>query len=165
MSYSGWMKEVLMNQCNFFSILHFIGNSRIMKTGQNWVHKTKGMVRIKLLDGYQTGIQTMYGQLENLLGVPVEPVPDEWDRRYNLDFFIGVKDKYIGLQIKPISSGQALNQYQWIKMHEVNHKKFTDKFGGQVFFIFSVKSGNKKKIYNVEVIEEIQKEIDRLKEG
>ncbi len=161
--YSGWMKEVLMNQSNLFSLLHFIGNSRIMGTGQDWVHKTKGMVRIMPLDGYQTGIQTIYGQLENLLDVPVEPAPDEWDRRYNLDFFIRVNDKYIGLQIKPISSGQALNQYQWIKMHEVNHKKFTDKFGGHVFFIFSVKSGNKKNIHNVEVIEKIQREIEKLK--
>jgi len=47
-------------------------------------------------------------------------------------------------------------------MHEVNHKKFHDKFGGQVFFVFSIKSGNKKKIYNVEVIEEIRQEIEKL---
>ncbi len=28
-----------------------------------------------------------------------------------VDFYIQVKDKYIGLQIKPISSGMALDQY------------------------------------------------------
>ena len=48
-------------------------------------------------------------------------------------------------------------------MHEVNHEKFRKKFGGQVFFVYSVKSGKKKKIYNIEVIEEIRKEIERLK--
>ena len=76
-----------------------------------------------------------------------------------------VDSKYIGLQLKPISSGQALNQYQWIKMHEVNHGKFRIKFGGKVFFIYSVKAGKKKNIYNVEVIDEIKQEIERLERG
>ncbi len=50
-------------------------------------------------------------------------------------------------------------------MHRVSHKKFKSKFGGNVFFIYSVKStGKKKKICNTEVIEEIIKEITRLKE-
>ncbi len=114
-------------------------------------------------EGYRSEIETIYGQLESILGVKIQPAPDEWDRTLNVDFYIEVMKKFIGLQIKPISSGQALNQYQWIKMHEVNHEKFRNKFGGQVFFIYSVKSGKKKRIYNVEVIEEIKKEIERLK--
>ena len=46
-------------------------------------------------DGYQSEIHTIYGQLQDILGVKVEPAPDEWDRRYNVDFFMPVKDKYI----------------------------------------------------------------------
>jgi len=103
--------------------------------------------------------------LESILGVKIQPAPDEWDRTFNVDFYIGVMEKFIGLQIKPISSGQALNQYQWIKMHEVNHEKFKNKFGGRVFFIYSIKSGKKKKIYNIDVIEEIRNEIERLKKN
>ena len=113
--------------------------------------------------GFRSEIKTIYGQLESILGVKIQPAPDEWDRTFNVDFYIEVGEKFIGLQIKPISSGQALNQYQWIKMHEVNHEKYRNKFGGQVFFIYSVKSGNKKNIYNVEVIEKIQQEIEKLK--
>jgi hypothetical protein len=45
-------------------------------------------------DGYQTEIQTIYGQLQQELGVRVEPAPDEWDRGYNVDFFIKVKDQF-----------------------------------------------------------------------
>jgi len=123
------------------------------------------LVLNRTYEGYRSEVETIYGQLESILDVKIHPAPDEWDRTFNVDFYIETGGKYIGLQIKPISSGQALNQYQWIKMHEVNHKKFFDKFGGHVFFIFSVKSGNKKKIYNVEVIEEIRKEIERLKKG
>ncbi|MDP3684311.1 MAG: MjaI family restriction endonuclease, partial [Ignavibacteria bacterium] len=67
--------------------------------------------------------------------------------------------------IKPIASGQALNQYQWIEMHKKNHEKFEKEFSGKVFFVFSIKSGTgKKKIFNVEVIEEIRAEIKRLSE-
>lgn len=121
------------------------------------------LVLNRTYEGYRSEVETIYGQLESILGMKIHPAPDEWDRTFNVDFYIRVNDKYIGLQIKPIFSGQALNQYQWIKMHEVNHKKFFDKFGGHVFFIFSVKSGNKKNIYNVEVIEKIQQEIEKLK--
>ena len=75
-----------------------------------------------------------------------------------------MNEKFIGLQIKPIASGQALNQYQWIEMHRKNHQRFENDFGGKVFFVYSVKSsGKKKKIYNIEVIEEIANEIKRLK--
>lgn len=37
-------------------------------------------------DGYVTEIKTIYGQLENLLNVEIQPAPDEWDRKYNVDF-------------------------------------------------------------------------------
>jgi hypothetical protein len=98
------------------------------------------------------------------LNLKIHPAPDEWDRNYNVDFYIEVDDKFIGLQIKPISSGISLNQYQWIEMHQNNHKRFFKDKGGKVFFVFSVKStGKKKKIFNVEVIDEITTKIERLK--
>ncbi len=122
------------------------------------------LVLNRTYEGYRSEVETIYGQLESILDVKIQPAPDEWDRTFNVDFYIEVGGKFIGLQIKPISSGQALNQYQWIKMHEVNHEKFRNKFGGLVFFVYSVKSGKKKKIHNVEIIEEIKKEIHRLKE-
>ncbi len=49
------------------------------------------------------------------------------------------------------------------KNQEATHKKFTIKYGGKVFYVISIKEGDKKKIYNTEVIEEIKQEIDRLK--
>jgi len=117
----------------------------------------------RTFEGYLSEIDTIYGQLESAINHKVEPAPDEWDRSYSVDFFIKVKEKYIGIQIKPIASGQALNQYQWIEMHRKNHEKFENEFGGKVFFIYSIKgSSGKKRIYNVEVIENIQSEIARL---
>jgi len=115
-------------------------------------------------EGYQSEISTIYGQLESILNVIIHPAPDDWDRKYNVDFFIKVAEKFIGLQVKPISSGKALDQYQWDKMHEKNHQRFTHDFGGKVFFVYSVKeTGKKKKIYNDEVVDQIEKEMNRLK--
>jgi hypothetical protein len=123
------------------------------------------LVLNRTYEGYRSEIDTVYGQLESILGVKIHPAPDEWDRAYNVDFYIQVNDNYVGLQIKPVASGQALNQYQWIKMHEINHAKFKEKYGGKVFFVYSIKEGpKKKKIYNVEVIEEIKREMEKLQE-
>lgn len=116
----------------------------------------------RTFDGYQSEIQTIYGQLEQTLGVKVEPAPDEWDRGYNVDFFIKIKDKYIGLQIKPASYAYITQIINELEFQKKTHEKFTAKYGGKVFYIISVKEGKKKIIYNPEVIEEIRKEIARL---
>jgi hypothetical protein len=121
------------------------------------------LVLNRTYEGYKSEIETIYGQLESAVSRKIEPAPDKWDRTYGVDFFIRINEKYIGIQIKPIASGQALNQYQWIEMHRKNHEKFETEFGGKVFFVYSIKSGTgKKKIYNTEVIEDIITEIKRL---
>jgi hypothetical protein len=117
----------------------------------------------RIYDGYQSEIQTIYGQLQVALGIIVEPASDEWDRGYNVDFFIKIKDQYIGLQIKPAGYAYIPQIINELKFQKRTHKKFTDKYGGKVFYIISVKEGKKKIIYNPEVIEEIRNEIERLK--
>lgn len=113
-------------------------------------------------DGYQSEIQTIYGQLQNALGVNVEPAPDEWDRGYNVDFFIKVKKKYIGIQIKPAGYAYITQIINELEFQKQTHEKFTAKYGGKVFYVLSVKEGKKKIIQNPEVVEEIRKEIERL---
>lgn len=116
-------------------------------------------------DGYVTEIQTIYGQIQGILKVKIEPAPDEWDRLFNVDFFIKVSDKFIGLQIKPVSFGSGAQIPEIFKeknIQEETHKHFTEGFGGKVFYIYSVKNGERKEIYNKEVIDEIATEIKRL---
>lgn len=116
-------------------------------------------------DGYLTEIKTIYGKLQRDLGVEIKPAPDEWDRLYNIDFYIQIEGKYIGLQIKPITYEQTPEIYRWKEWLNNTHKKFKEKFGGKVFIIFSIKKGNKKEIYNPEIIASIRKEIERIKEN
>lgn len=115
-------------------------------------------------EGYRTEIDTIYGQLEKVLGWKMEAAPDEWDRTLSVDFFIEVKKScYVGIQIKPISTRQPIYQYQWIEQNKRNHQRFTDRYKGKVFFVFSKKNTQgKKQIDNIEVIDEIKQEIERL---
>jgi len=133
-------------------------------TEEDCIEFMYNMVTKRTFDGYMTEIKTIYGQLQEILNIKIEPAPDEWDRGYNVDFFIKVNDKYIGLQIKPVSGVSHIPEiYKEHSLQLETHKKFTEKFGGKVFYILSIKEGQKKKIYNTEVIDEIKNEIKRLK--
>jgi hypothetical protein len=100
--------------------------------------------------------------LQQALGVKIEPAPDQWDRLYNVDFFIKVKDAYIGLQIKPAGYAYITQIINELQFQRTTHQKFTEKYGGKVFYVISVKEGKRKVIHNPEVIEEIKGEIKRL---
>jgi hypothetical protein len=133
-------------------------------TEQDCIDYMIQLVIDRTFDGYMTEIQTIYGQLEHILGVKIEPAPDEWDRLFNIDFFITVNEKYIGLQIKPVNSGIQLPEiHKEYAIQAKTHEKFTAKFGGNVFYIFSEKVNGKKEIVNTTVIAEIQNEMERLR--
>ena len=70
----------------------------------------RNLVIHRTYDGYMTEITTIYGQLQERLGVAIEPAPDEWDRLFNVDFFIKINASYIGLQIKPVSNVSQISQ-------------------------------------------------------
>ena len=119
----------------------------------------------RTFDGYWTEIKTIYGQLEQELGYKIEPASDKWDRLFNVDFFIKIKSKFIGLQIKPVNQGIQLSQiFKEKGLQLKTHEKFEKEFGGKVFYIFSSKANGKKVIMNTEVIDEIRKEINRLEQ-
>jgi len=133
-------------------------------TEQDCIDYMMQLVIDRTYDGYTTEIQTIYGQLHKILNIPIQPAPDEWDRLFNVDFFIEINGKYIGLQIKPVNSGIQLPEiFKEYKLQAETHQKFTEVFGGKVFYLFSEKIGDRKEIMNKEVIDEIKQEIERLK--
>jgi len=101
------------------------------------------MVINRTFDGYITEIKTIYGQLQVELqneypDIKIEPAPDEWDRLYNVDFFILINGKYIGIQIKPAGNSLQLSQiFKEKNIQEKTHISFSKKFGGKVFYIYS----------------------------
>lgn len=132
-------------------------------TEQDCIDYMVNLVINRTFDGYITEIETIYGQLEKILDVKIEPAPDEWDRLFNVDFYIKIKEKYIGLQIKPVNEGIQLPEiFKEKNLQAKTHLKFTEVFGGKVFYIFSTKINGKKEIVNKEIIDEIKAEVERL---
>jgi len=104
-------------------------------TEEDCIQYIHNLVINRTYDGYLTEIKTIYGKLQHDLGV----------------------------KIKPITYEQTPEIYRWKEWLSKTHDKFEKDHGGKVFIIFSIKKDNKKEIYNPEVIEEIKKEILRLK--
>jgi YHS domain-containing protein len=133
-------------------------------TEQDCIDYMLQLVIDRTFDGYMTEIKTVYGQLEKELMVKIEPAPDEWDRLFNVDFFIKIQGHYIGIQIKPVNQGIQLSQiFKEKDLQAKSHAAFTKHYGGKVFYVFSSKTGERKEIRNKEVILEITQEIERLK--
>jgi len=132
-------------------------------TEQDCITYILNMVISRTYDGYTTEIKTIYGQLEKILDIKISAAPDEWDRLYNVDFYIQIKEKYLGIQIKPLQNVSQIPQiFKERNIQKNTHEKFKKKYGGSVFYIFSTKINGKKEIANKEVIDEIRAEIERL---
>jgi len=115
-------------------------------TEEDCIQYVREVVINRTYEGYETEKETVYKQIEHMLGVKLEPAPDEWDRTYNVDFYIPVGDKAIGIQIKPTTYEQTPELHNWRQWIQESHQRFTDKHGGQVFIVFSVKKGRQKKL-------------------
>lgn len=122
----------------------------------------RNLVIERTFAGYQTEKTTIYEQLQQLLNVAIEAAPDNWDRSFNVDFFIQIGERFIGLQIKPVTFYNTVEYSKWRDIQKTTHEKFAQQFGGKVFTIVSMKQGDAKRIANPEVIAGIQAEIARL---
>lgn len=132
-------------------------------TEEDCINYIKELVIDRTYDGYVREIKTIYGQLQELLDTRIYPAPDKWDRLYNVDFYIEINRRYIGLQIKPVLHPYAIPEiYKEQELQLKTHEKFKELYGGKVFYIYSYKSDNKKVIANTEIVEKIRKEMARL---
>lgn len=132
-------------------------------TEQDCIDYIKNLVINRTYDGYVREIKTIYEQLQEILKIKIYPAPDEWDRLFNVDFYIKIKDKYVGLQIKPVSKVSSIPEiYKEKSIQQKSHIEFTKKYGGKVFYLYSCKKGDKKIIVNTEIIDEIKAEIEKL---
>jgi len=115
-------------------------------------------------DGFKTEKEIIYDQLQRILKMPIKPTSDKWDRQYNVDFFIEINTRCIGLQIKPITFKNAPGAKKWEEMLRKTHRQFQLDYGSKVFTIFTQNLHNERVIVNRDIIKDIQREIARLKE-
>ncbi len=101
----------------------------------------------RTFEGYQTEKKTVYEQLQQRLGVEIRPAPDEWDRRYQVDFYSEIGEKAPGIQIKPITYRQTPELHKWQEWMRRSHERFEREKGGKVFIVFSItERGGRKRI-------------------
>ena len=104
-------------------------------TEEDCINYIKELVIDRTYDGYIREIKTIYEQLQQVLQVRISPAPDEWDRLFNVDFFIQINDKYIGVP-RPqkrtktvVQSGRLVdfkNQLMLIRAFVKVHEKHPD---------------------------------------
>ena len=88
-----------------------------------------------------------------------EETDPELEHAGDIDYIAKIGDKTIGIQIKPITAKANFGSYSLTERMKASFADFTEKFGGKVFIVFSLD----KEIANKEVVDEIRKEIERLK--
>jgi hypothetical protein len=91
--------------------------------------------------------------------VAFEESDPELDHAGDIDYIVKVGNKAFGIQIKPVTAKSNFGNYSATERMRASFADFEDKFGGKVFVVFSLDG----EIANKEVIQEIQKEIKRLK--
>ncbi|PMP81495.1 MAG: MjaI family restriction endonuclease, partial [Caldisericum exile] len=102
-------------------------------TEEDCIEFITNLVIKRTFEGYITEKTTIYGQLQDILGVEIIPAPDEWDRLYNVDFYIKIGNNYIGIQIKPVSGTHQISEiFKERDLQLKTHEKFKKKYGGSV---------------------------------
>ena len=110
--------------------------------------------------GYIPGRSCVYCEL--VRGFPLitfEETDPELDHAGDVDYLGKVGGKAFGIQVKPITANASLGNYSVTARMQSSFREFEDDFGGKVFVIFSVDDH----IKNVEILDDIQREIHRLK--
>lgn len=90
--------------------------------------------------------------------VKFEESDPELDHAGDIDYLGWVGTKAFAIQIKPVTAKANFGNYSPTERMRASFDDFTEKFGGQVFVVFSIDD----KISNEEVIEQIAAEIKRL---
>jgi hypothetical protein len=91
--------------------------------------------------------------------IKFEPSDPELDHAGDIDYLGWVGNKAFGIQIKPVTAKANFGNYSVSERMKTSFEKFTQKYHGKVFVVFSLDG----EIANEEVKEEIRKEIERLK--
>ncbi|GET45584.1 MjaI family restriction endonuclease [Capnocytophaga felis] len=111
-------------------------------------------------DGYLREKSVVNDGLVKLFpNIRFEESAEELDHAGDIDYLGYVSDeKAFGIQIKPVTAQSNFGNYSASERMKNSFENFKNDFGGNVFIIFSLDG----EIANKEIIDEIQKEIDRL---
>lgn len=111
-------------------------------------------------DGYMTEKSVVFDNLAKVFKeVTFEESDPQLDHAGDIDFIGKIGDFAFGLQIKPVTANANLGNYDVSARMQNSFRDFQEKYGGQVFIVYSVDD----KIMNKDVYDKIKTEIERLK--
>lgn len=90
--------------------------------------------------------------------IKFEESDPDLDHAGDIDYVAKIGDASIGIQIKPITANANFGSYSLTERMKASFDSFREEYGGNVFVIFSLDG----EIANKEIIEQIEKEIQRL---
>lgn len=82
----------------------------------------------------------------------------ELDHAGDVDYCVRVGTRQFGIQIKPITANANFGGYSLSERMKSSFAAFTEKYGGKVFVVYSLKG----EVANAEIIDDIAAEISRL---
>ena len=129
-------------------------------TRQDCIDYVYNLTINRTYDGYQREKSVVNDGLAKIFKDVVFMESDpELDHAGDIDYVAKVGDYQFGIQIKPVTANANFGGYSLSERMKASFEDFTDKFGGNVFIVYSLDG----KIANQEVIESIADEIQRLK--
>jgi len=113
----------------------------------------------RTFDGFIRGKSVIEDNLAKTFpNIKFEESDPELDHAGDIDYLGRVGQKAFGIQIKPVTAKANFGNYSATERMKASFIDFTNKFGGQVFVVFSIDD----KIKNEEVVSQIATEIERL---
>lgn len=88
-----------------------------------------------------------------------EESDSDLDHAGDIDYVAKVDSRAFGIQIKPMTAKANFGNYSPTERMKASFAEFEKQYGGKVFIVFSLDG----EIGNIEVVEEIRQEIERLK--
>ncbi len=131
------------NQLSLQDCVDYIFNLTINRTFDGFVRE-KSVIEDNLAKTFPT--------------VKFEESDPALDHAGDIDYLGWVGQKAFGIQIKPVTAKANFGNYSATQRMKASFSDFTNKFGGQVFIVFSIDD----KIKNEEVVDQIAIEIKRL---
>ena len=129
-------------------------------TRQDCIDYVYNLTINRTYDGYQReksvvndGLAKIFKDVEFMESDP------ELDHAGDIDYVAKVGKYQFGIQIKPVTANANFGGYSLSERMKASFEDFTEKFGGNVFVVYSLDG----KIANQEVIESIANEIKRLR--
>jgi len=130
-------------------------------TEQDCIDYVYNLTINRTYDGYIREKSVVYDGLAKIFpSLVFEESSPELDHSGDVDFVAKVGNYSIGFQIKPTTVNSNFAGYSLTERMKGSFKHFTEKYGGKVFIVCSVKG----EIANKEVVEDIKDEIKRLKD-